>query len=110
MEPRQAHAQQANGVRRRVLLKAGLLAGVTLSAWPLHSCPALWGGRGGAAQARRQLPGTSDPVATDGLIGINSIEPLRCLVVFPEGVPGSSPAESVLGLGQAPVTPTSSPL
>src|SRR5438128_4510453 len=47
METRQAHAQQANGVSRRALLKAGLMAGVTLSALPLHSPSALWGAEAG---------------------------------------------------------------
>src|SRR5215468_1142345 len=32
---------------RRDLLKAGLVAGITLSAWPLHRPPALWGAEAG---------------------------------------------------------------
>ena len=32
---------------RRELLKAGLAAGATLSAWPLHRPPALWGAEAG---------------------------------------------------------------
>jgi hypothetical protein len=47
METRQAHAQQAHGVRRRDLLKAGLAAGVTLSALPLSSPSTLWGAEAG---------------------------------------------------------------
>ena len=47
METRQAQAQQAHGGSRRALLKAGLAAGVTLSAWPLWSPPALWGAEAG---------------------------------------------------------------
>jgi hypothetical protein len=34
-------------VSRRDLLKAGLATGVTLSAWPLHRPPALWGTEAG---------------------------------------------------------------
>src|SRR4029434_1096834 len=58
----QAHAQQANGVRRRALLKAGLAAGVTLSALPLSSPSALWGAevgqpkRGGILRVRGYDP------------------------------------------------------
>ena len=51
MEPHQAHAQQAKGVSRRALLKAGVAAGITLSALPLRSPPALWGAEAG--QPRR---------------------------------------------------------
>jgi peptide/nickel transport system substrate-binding protein len=47
METRQAHAQQANVVRRRDLLQAGLAAGVALSALPLSSPSALWGAEAG---------------------------------------------------------------
>src|SRR5215471_3265652 len=47
MATRQAHAQQAHGVRRRDLLKAGLAAGVTLYALPLSSPSALWGAEAG---------------------------------------------------------------
>ena len=62
METRQAHAQQVNGVRRRDLLKAGLAAGVTLSALPLSSPSALWGAetvqpkRGGILRVRGYDP------------------------------------------------------
>jgi peptide/nickel transport system substrate-binding protein len=47
MQTPQVHRQQTQGVRRRDLLKAGLVAGVTLSAWPLHRPPALWGAEAG---------------------------------------------------------------
>src|SRR5438874_9636050 len=40
-------AQQTHGVRRRDLLKAGLAAGVTLSALPLSSPSTLWGAEAG---------------------------------------------------------------
>jgi hypothetical protein len=42
METPQAHPRVMQGVRRRDLLKAGLAAGVTLSAWPLHRPQGLW--------------------------------------------------------------------
>jgi hypothetical protein len=42
MEIPQAHPRVIQGVRRRDLLKAGLAAGVTLSAWPLHRPQGLW--------------------------------------------------------------------
>src|ERR671924_2385095 len=47
MQTWQAHAQQANGVRRRDFLKAGLAAGVTLSALPLLRPAPLWGAEAG---------------------------------------------------------------
>src|SRR5712691_9542794 len=47
METRQARVQQTPGVRRRDLLKAGLTAGVTLSAWPLARPAVLWGAEAG---------------------------------------------------------------
>jgi peptide/nickel transport system substrate-binding protein len=51
METRQAHAQQANGVSRRALLKAGVAAGMTLSALPL--CTPLELGGAEAGQPKR---------------------------------------------------------
>jgi peptide/nickel transport system substrate-binding protein len=51
MEPQQTHAQQASGVSRRTLLKAGLAAGMTGAAWPLSHPPILWGAD--AEQPRR---------------------------------------------------------
>jgi ABC-type transport system substrate-binding protein len=47
METRQARVQQTPGVRRRDLLKAGLAAGVTLSAGPLAYPAVLWGAEAG---------------------------------------------------------------
>src|SRR5712691_782950 len=70
METQQAHAQQANDVSRRGLLKAGLVAGVTLSAWPLRSPRALWGAeaaspkRGGILRVRGWDPVHFDPHLT----------------------------------------------
>ena len=62
------HHQQTPGVRRRDLLKAGLAAGVTLSAWPLGHPSALWGAeagqpkRGGILRLRGWDPPTSIPI------------------------------------------------
>src|SRR5499426_3284155 len=70
METRQVHAQQAHGVCRRTLLKAGLVAGATLSILPLRSPPALWGAeagpprRGGILRARGWDPPHFDPHLT----------------------------------------------
>jgi peptide/nickel transport system substrate-binding protein len=47
MNLQQAHPDEARGVRRRDLLKAGLVAGVTLSTWPLHHPSVLWGAEAG---------------------------------------------------------------
>jgi peptide/nickel transport system substrate-binding protein len=47
METPQAHPRGMSGVRRRDLLKAGLAAGVTLSAWPLPRPVALWAAEAG---------------------------------------------------------------
>ena len=47
MDLQQAHSGETRGVRRRDLLKAGLVAGVTLSTWPLYSPAALWGAEAG---------------------------------------------------------------
>ena len=55
---------------RRELLKAGLAAGATLSAWPLHRPPALWGAdagqprRGGILRVRGWDPPHFDPQLT----------------------------------------------
>jgi hypothetical protein len=65
METPQAHPRVIQGVRRRDLLKAGLAAGVTLSAWPLHRPHSLWAGeagppkRGGILRVRGFAPPTS---------------------------------------------------
>jgi ABC-type transport system substrate-binding protein len=47
METPQAHPRVIQGVRRRDLLKAGLAAGVTLSAWPLSRPQTLWAAEAG---------------------------------------------------------------
>src|SRR5436190_2069223 len=63
-------AQQTHGVRRRDLLKAGLAAGVTLSALPLSSLSTLWGAeagqpkRGGTLHVRGYDPVHFDPHQT----------------------------------------------
>ena len=55
---------------RRALLKAGLAAGATLSAWPLHHAPVLWGAedgspkRGGILRVRGWDPPHFDPHLT----------------------------------------------
>ena len=70
METRQVHAQQANGVSRRALLKASLAAGATLSVLPLCSPPTLWSAeaglprRGGILRARGADPVHFDPHLT----------------------------------------------
>src|SRR5438128_2433424 len=70
METQPAYARQAHGVSRRALLKAGLAAGVTLSAWPLHRPPVLWGAeagppkRGGILRVRGLDPTHFDPHLT----------------------------------------------
>ncbi len=45
---RTQHPHKTSGVSRRELLKAGLAAGVTLSAWPLSHPSALWGAEAGS--------------------------------------------------------------
>src|SRR5215813_9161743 len=47
MNLQQAHPGEARSVRRRALLKAGFVAGVTLSTWPLHTPSVLWGAEAG---------------------------------------------------------------
>jgi len=70
MNTQQEHPRKAQGIRRRELLQAGLTAGVTLSAWPLHSPPALWGAeagqpkRGGILRAWGSDPPHFDPHLT----------------------------------------------
>jgi peptide/nickel transport system substrate-binding protein len=69
--PRQnAHPRQAQGLSRRELMRAGLAAGVTLSAWPLAGPPMLWGQdtelpkRGGILRVRGRDPVHFDPHLT----------------------------------------------
>src|SRR6266511_4346040 len=70
MKTPQAHPDEAEGVHRRDLLKAGLVAGVTLSTWPLHQPAALWGAeagppkRGGILRVRGYDPQHFDPHLT----------------------------------------------
>ena len=70
METPQAHPRVRQGMRRRALLKAGLVAGVTLSAWPLSSPSGLWGAeagqpkRGGTLRVRGYDPVHFDPHQT----------------------------------------------
>src|SRR5215510_502542 len=66
----QAHPLVIQGVRRRDLLKAGLAAGVTLSAWPLPRPQVLWAAeagqpkRGGILRVRGIDPPHFDPHLT----------------------------------------------
>jgi len=70
MNRQQADPRKSQGVRRRDVLKAGLAAGVTLSTWPLHQPPALWGAeagqpkRGGILRVRGIDPPHFDPHLT----------------------------------------------
>src|SRR6266705_7049906 len=69
METIYAKHRQAQSVSRHELLQAGL-AGVTLSTWPLHNPPALWGAvvglprRGGSLRVRGRDPVHFDPHLT----------------------------------------------
>ena len=47
MDTLQAQPRVIQGVRRRELLKAGLAAGVTLSAWPFQRPSGLWAAEAG---------------------------------------------------------------
>ncbi|MGH8067160.1 MAG: ABC transporter substrate-binding protein [Candidatus Entotheonellia bacterium] len=47
MKTQPVNLRQTQGMSRRDLLKAGLAAGATLSAWPLYGPQALWGGEAG---------------------------------------------------------------
>ena len=51
METRYPTRRTVRRMSRRTLLKAGLAAGMTVSAWPLSHPPVLWGAE--AAQPRR---------------------------------------------------------
>jgi hypothetical protein len=44
MDAQHASSRHARDLSCRDLLKAGLAAGMTVSAWPLYHPPALWGG------------------------------------------------------------------
>jgi peptide/nickel transport system substrate-binding protein len=62
MNRQQAHPGEAQSMRRRDLLKAGLVAGITLSTWPVHNPSVLWGAetgqpkRGGILRVRGYDP------------------------------------------------------
>ena len=62
MNRQQAHTGAVRDVHRRDLLKAGLMAGVTLSTWPLYTPSVLWGAeagqprRGGILRVRGMIP------------------------------------------------------
>jgi len=66
MEPPQTFPKTVQGLCRRELLKASLATGATLSLWPPHHPPALWGAEAG--QPKRggilRLAG-NDPVHFD---------------------------------------------
>src|SRR5919108_1926410 len=70
MNTQHARPRKVQGVSRRELLQAGLVAGATLSAWPLHRPPALWGAeagqpkRGGILRVRGYDPPHFDPHLT----------------------------------------------
>jgi peptide/nickel transport system substrate-binding protein len=67
MDAQHGISRHARGLSRRDLLKAGLAAGITMSAWPLYNPPALWGGeaetpkRGGILRVRGFDPPHFDP-------------------------------------------------
>src|SRR5712692_3541407 len=77
MEPRQVHAQQAHGVSRRALLKAGLAAGATLSTLPLRSPPVLWGAEPGPPKRRGilRVRGWDPPHCDPHITGTFIVEP-----------------------------------
>ena len=58
MAPHHVHSRNTQGLSRRELFKAGLAAGLTMSAWPWSGPPALWGAdaespkRGGILRVR----------------------------------------------------------
>jgi peptide/nickel transport system substrate-binding protein len=70
MPGQNAHPRQAQGLSRRELMRAGLAAGVTLSAWPLAGPTMLWGQdtelpkRGGILRVRGRDPVHFDPHLT----------------------------------------------
>jgi peptide/nickel transport system substrate-binding protein len=67
MESPQAYPHQLQGVRRRDLLKAGLVAGITMSAWPLRPAWSAEAGqpkRGGILRVRGYDPPHFDPHLT----------------------------------------------
>jgi peptide/nickel transport system substrate-binding protein len=67
MDVQHGNSREAQGLSRRDLLKAGLAAGMAVSAWPLYDPPTLWGGeaespkRGGILRVRGFDPPHFDP-------------------------------------------------
>ena len=67
MEPPQTLPQTVQGLRRRELLQAGLVASAALSTWALSRPPVLWGAatgppkRGGILRVRGLDPPHFDP-------------------------------------------------
>ena len=70
METPQAHPRVIQGIRRRDVLKAGLTASVTFSAWSLAGPAGLWGAEAG--QPKRggilRVPGNAPHTRQDRLI------------------------------------------
>jgi peptide/nickel transport system substrate-binding protein len=70
MKTRPVNPRNAQGLSRRDLLRAGLAAGVTLSAWPVYGPAPLWGDepgpprRGGILRVRGGDPPHFDPHLT----------------------------------------------
>ena len=97
------HTQKPQGVRRRELLRAGLAAGVTLSAWPLSRPPALWGAeagqprRGGILRVRGWDPPHFDPHLTISNYTHSTLSLIYSRLVRhkagPEVQPGTFPLE-----------------
>jgi len=68
--PRQhAYPRQAQGLSRRELLQAGVAAGATFAAWPLHRPRSVWAGeagqptRGGILRVWGSDPPTLTPIS-----------------------------------------------
>jgi len=73
MKTRSVKPRTTPGVSRRELLHAGLAAGAALSAWPLYSPPALWGGAVGTPKPGGTLRVRGwDPVHYDPHLTINN--------------------------------------
>jgi len=70
MEPPQTVSKTVQGIRRRDLLQAGLMASAALSTWSLFGAPVLWGAearqpkRGGILRVRGLDPPHFDPHLT----------------------------------------------
>src|SRR5262245_59111994 len=98
------HPHKTRGVSRRKVLQAGLVAGVTLSAWPLSMPAPLWGAeagtpkRGGILRMRGWDPPHFDPHLT-----INNYT--NYLFSFVVGLPGRHNAGADLQPGSVPIEP-----